>query len=914
MRLPTIRHRASESVVIDAPDTLVLPLQLLTSDSLPRAGGKAANLGELIRAGLPVPPGLCVTTAAYDLAAAQANLGSLLEELAAVPADEPIGQATLAGALRTRILAAPVPQPVALAVRGALATLRPNTPLAVRSSATAEDLPFASFAGQQDTFLNVVGADAVLAALRACWASLWTDRAVAYRANNAVDPRGVRLAVVLQELVDARVAGVLFTANPLTGRRRQAVLDASPGLGEAVVSGAVNPDHFMVDTTTGAILERRSGDKRLVVVPAVGGGTRTIESSQGAPAACLSDAQLRALAQLGARAEAHFGTPQDVEFAVAADGSLWLTQARPITTLFPLPAAAPADDRDLRVYFNGSVAQGVFRPLTPMAQQGFRLIGTSLSGLFGNSPGEPLAGPGFVAFAAGRLFLDSTDLVRSRIGQRIVRAVLSHMEARSAVLLNALQADTRLSARPTNWRRVLPALVHLLGVTQLPLRVLMAFANPGGARRSAERLRSQLTAVSVKPAATATERLDHAERLLLEWPPRIFPCIVPSVVVGLGSFALASRLLEDLASPAERDALRGGLPHNPTTEMNLALWGLAQRVRYDAPSAAALRDRSAANLATDYQQARLPDMLQRELGTFLMRYGHRAVAEIDLGLPRWADDPSPLLSTLSSYLALDALAGSDPSDQFKAAALHAEATAHELTRRAARRSRLRGVAVRVLLGRGRALAGQRVMPKFLLVLMMAHARAALAPVGAELEQAGRLDQADDVFFLNLTETRAALAGADQRALVDARRAEYDHELRRRHLPRFLLSDGTEPALDVPTGGSDADVLRGTPASAGQVVGHARVILDATGARLRPGEILVAPSTDPGWTPLFLTASGLVMEMGGAMSHGAVVAREYGIPAVVGLARATERIADGQLIAVNGTTGTVTLKLAATGSS
>jgi hypothetical protein len=587
-RVPTNFHPASETVV-GAPDALVLPLQFLTRDSLPRAGGKAANLGELIRAGLPVPPGVCVTTAAYDLAAAQADLGPLLENLAAVPADQPSGQASLAGALRARILAAPVPQPVALSVRAALATMRPDTPLAVRSSATAEDLPFASFAGQQDTFLNVVGADAVLDALRACWASLWTDRAVAYRASHAVDPRSVRLAVVLQELVDAQVAGVLFTANPLTGRRRQVVLDASPGLGEAVVSGAVDPDHFVVNTTTGAVLERRLGDKRLAVLPAVGGGTRKMESTQVAPAPCLSDAQLRALARLGAQAEAHFGAPQDVEFAVAADGSLWLTQARPITTLFPLPPAAPADDRDLRVYFNGSVAQGVLRPLTPMAQQGFRLIGTSLSGLFGNSPGEPLAGPSFVVFAAGRLFLDTTALVRSRIGYRVVRTVLSHMEARSAVLLSALRADTRLSRRPTNWRRVLAASGHLLGVTQLPPRVLAAFTNPAGARRSVERLRMQLAAASVKPTATASERLDYAERLLLEWPPRILPCIVPSVMVGLGSFALATRLLADLASPDERDALKGGLPYNPTTEMNLALWGLAQQVRSDPPNASRAR-------------------------------------------------------------------------------------------------------------------------------------------------------------------------------------------------------------------------------------------------------------------------------------------------------------------------------------
>src|SRR5215210_2905706 len=353
---------------------LVLPFGDVDRTALPIVGGKAANLGELIRAGLPVPPGFCVTTAAYELVAGDAGLRRILDDLAETPPEDVARLAELAAAARAALLAAPVPKDVIEAIGEAYRGLGDgDEPVAVRSSATAEDLPTASFAGQQDTYLNVVGTEALVEAVRSCWASLWTDRAVSYRASNGIDPRGVRLAVAVQRMVEAEVAGVLFTANPLTGRRRQAVIDASPGLGEAVVSGAVNPDHFVVNTATGEIVERSLGDKRVAIHAEKGGGTRRVELEEDGDAS-LTDAQIRALAKLGARVEAHYGEPQDTEWAIDGDGKIWLLQARPITTLFPLPADAPTRDDDLRVYFSFSVAQGVYRPLTPMGLQTFHLV------------------------------------------------------------------------------------------------------------------------------------------------------------------------------------------------------------------------------------------------------------------------------------------------------------------------------------------------------------------------------------------------------------------------------------------------------------------------------------------------------------------------------------------------------------
>jgi pyruvate,water dikinase len=439
---------------------------------------------------------------------------------------------------------------------------------------------------------------------------------------------------------------------------------------------------------------------------------------------------------------------------------------------------------------------------------------------------------------------------------------------------------------------------------RIPLRVAQALLRPAAARARVARLEAELRALGDVPRdADAEQRLRAVDRLLLGFPPRILPGVAPVFASGMGAYALAGKLLGNLATDDERQIVLRALPHNPTTEMDLALWALALEARGDPGAARAVRETPPERLAQDYRRGALPPKLQAGLTDFLRLYGHRGVAEIDLGLPRWSEDPTYILGVLANYLRLEdrELA---PDVQFRRAAREAEEMVAELTRRAARKGRLRGALVGFLLNRTRALAGLREVPKFLAILVFARARALLWEIGEDLTEAGRLEQAGDIFFVTLPEVRTALAGKDLRTVVRERRAGYGQELNRRRVPRILLSDGTEPTAEETLEAATDGALRGTPASAGTVSAKARVILDPTGARLEPGEILVAPSTDPGWTPHFMTAGGLVMEMGGAMSHGAVVAREYGIPAVVGVPDATERIATGERITVDGSTGTV----------
>ncbi|HEX2742026.1 MAG TPA: PEP/pyruvate-binding domain-containing protein [Rubrobacter sp.] len=885
-----------------SPLDLIFRFEEIDRTALPVAGGKAANLGELARAGLPVPEGFCVTTAAYEVVAADAGLEPTLGALADTRPEDTERLADLAAEARSRLSEASVPEALTRAISLAYEELGEGEPVAVRSSATAEDLPYASFAGQQDTYLNVVGVESVLDAVRRCWASLWTDRAVSYRATNGIDPHGVRLAVAVQRMVDASVAGVLFTANPVTGKRRQAVIDASPGLGEAVVSGMVNPDHFVVDTQKGTIVERRLGDKRVAVRAAAGSGTERVEMAAGEDEASLSDGQILTLAKLGARVEDHYGSPQDTEWAIDVDGKIWLLQARPITTLFPLPANVPTDDEDLRVYFSFSVAQGVYRPLTPMGFQAFRLIFTSLATMAGRPPRNPYQGPAFVIEGAGRIFADITPVLRSKQGRRFFNLIMRNMEARTVPIVRRLVEDPRLAPVQTSWRPVLRAVLPIFVRGRIPLRIIQALARPEKARERAARVVARLRANDLPRNASAAERLSAAERMLRDGPPGILPAVPPAFITGVLSNALAGKILGNLATDDERRVAMRALPHNPTTEMDLALWDLAREASAVPDTARTLGETPPERLAEDYRRGSLPPNLQAGLEDFLRLYGHRGVAEIDLGLPRWSEDPTYILGVLSNYLRLDDPQAA-PDVQFGRAAREAEEMVAELTRRARRKGRLRGALVGFLLDRARELSGLREMPKFCIVLLMARARGLLWKVGDELAEAGRLERAGDIFFLSVPEAWAVLSGEDLRPLVRGRRAVYEQEVGRKHVPRLLLSDGTEPTAE--TNGAAEGVLLGTPASGGVVTQKARVILDPSGARLEPGEILVAPSTDPGWTPLFLTAGGLVMEMGGPMSHGAIVAREYGIPAVVGVPDATERINTGQRITVDGAAGEIT---------
>jgi phosphoenolpyruvate synthase/pyruvate phosphate dikinase len=913
----------------------VMDIAEIRGAMLPEVGGKAANLGELASAGLPVPPGFCLTTVAYQrtlVASGLEDVFAALKEISALGLGASgTGQSPtvsgldrlneLAARARSLVLDAGVPAGVAEAVRSAYEELGDNVPVAVRSSATAEDLPFASFAGQQDTFLNVVGVDSVLDAVSRCWSSLWTDRAVTYRTTNGIDHATVALAVVVQEMVNSTTAGVMFTANPVTGNRHETVIDASPGLGEAVVSGAVNPDQYVVDSPRGEIVAKTLGDRQLEIRALPGGGTERLErphrdlalADDSAPQPCLSDDQVLALVTLGGEVQKHYGAPQDTEWAIDAAGKLWLTQARPITTLYPQTTRMPPGPGE-HAFLNFSLAQGLTRPLTPMGLAGIRLIASCVAKTAAFDVPDPRSGPPPYYEAGQRIFFDLTVVLRSRVGRAIVPRVFDVMEARSAALMRGLFDDPRFTVTnktPLKLIRHVGPVAAKYGVPQTFARALF---RPTASMKRVEALSTELRqALAVPKEATSHQRLGHVQRILGEEVFATVPQVLPLPALGFAMLALVGRLLGEQAPYDQLQAVIRGLPNNVTTEMDLALWQLTSEIRKDPDAVATMVGQTAVELTVQYRAANLPTVAQSGVDKFLRSYGHRAVAEIDLGMPRWSDDPTHILGVVANYLRL--ADGADaPDQQFIRAARDADEQVARFVARARAKSPLHKAVVKTALARTRRFAGLRELPKYNLVLGLSAAREQLLLIGNELASAQRIENAEDVFFLDLDDVEVALAGDDLREVIAERRASYEQELRRRHIPRVLLSDGTEP--EATAGGSGGPrrpgtvhpgTLSGSPASAGLVSAPARVIMDPVGAHLEPGEILVAPSTDPGWTPLFLTAGGLVMEMGGPNSHGAVVAREYGIPAVVGVPDATSRISTGQHITVDGAAGTVSME-------
>ncbi len=889
---------------------LVLPLGEIGEDLLPLVGGKALNLGRMVRLGFPVPEGFCVTTRAYEGAARVKEVQPLLERLQELPAADLGRLRELAGRIRRILAAGRLPAPVFQAISGSYARMGGDgVAVAVRSSATAEDLPGSSFAGQQDSYLNVTGAVRVAEEVRRCWVSLWSDRATIYRAERRIDQRSVRMAVVVQRLVDARAAGVLFTANPISGSRREAVVDAAPGLGEAVVSGSVVPDHFVVGTDGATVIEERRGKNELIIRPLPQGGVERSAPEAPSSAPCIDRRELADIVRLGRSIARFLKGPQDVEWAIDGEGKRWILQARPITTLFPLPAGAPEPAGDLRAYYSLNASQGMERPFTPLGASVFRLLISAVASCFGFPPADRLAGPSFLTEAAGRLYIDVTGALRSAVGRRLLAQMVSGISARAGASIERLTEDPSFSPI---YRSPLPLLRHALSFvirSGLYWHLVQSIVHPQGTRLRVRRLRAAFEAAAARLESTPIERRPEAvQRLFSAETVRGLLGIMPSVLLPARGFLwLGRRLLQGLATDGEIQTCLRAAPGNPTTEMDIDLWDLAVQAGKDEPLAETLRGSSPQALARGYREGRLPVGFREALVAFLRRHGHRCATELDAGLKRWSEDPAPLFASLAGYLRQGSRIPG-PRRILGRGAQQAEAMIADLALRARGRGRARAAVVRLCLRRARALSGLQEVPRSYIALLFALARTLLEPAGRELLNAGRLADETDLSFLSLREMREALgrgSGPDA-ATLRRRKATYEAEVARREHPAILLSDGTRPELGA-TPGDAADgpgVLRGIPASAGTVRGKARVLLDPEGARLAPGEILVAPSTDPGWTPLFVLAGGLVMETGGPMAHGSIAAREYGIPAVVGVVGATVSIRDEQELVVEGTSGRV----------
>ncbi|WP_028057785.1 rifamycin-inactivating phosphotransferase [Candidatus Solirubrobacter pratensis] len=859
-------------------DCYVLGFQELDETQVAVVGGKGAQLGELSRIeGIRVPPGFCVTTDAFRRVIGQApSIDDRLDRLSRLNPGDRNAIRELSAEIRRTLEGIAMPDDVATAITLALARLGEQAAYAVRSSATAEDLPTASFAGQHDTYLNIVGPAAILEHVSRSWASLFTERAVTYRLRNGFDHRKVDMAVVVQQMVFPHAAGILFTADPVTSNRKVASVEAGFGLGEALVSGRVNADVYKV--RDGEVVAKAVGTKRLAVCAAPAGGTQeqTIEAErQEQPA--LTDAQVVRLARLGRRVEAHFGRPQDIEWCLVDDG-FQIVQSRPITTLFPIPAAG---DGENHVYVSVGHQQMMTDPMKPLGLSVHQLIALPT-----------------MHEAGGRLFVD----VAKRLASPATRAgTLTALGTSDPLIGDALQTildrGDFIPSIPDDVAGGPPA-----GGAPAPIETDPAIV--------AELVERNQASVAVLERDIRTKSgtalfdfiladIQELKRILVD------PQSMRVIMAGMeATWWLNEQLEAWLGEKNAADTLAQSVPHNVTSEMGLALLDVADVIRPYPDVVAFLQQVEDEDFLDELPGLAGGREARDAIRAYLDKYGMRCVGEIDITRPRWSERPSTLMPVLVGNIKnFEPGAGPRRFEQGRREAWEKEQELLERLRALSDGERKADDTKRMI-DRVRTFNGYREYPKYGIVSRHFVYKQALLAEAERLVQAGVLRDKEDSFYLTFQELAEAVRTNEADDQLITRRKDAFRSYQALTPPRVLTSEGEVIAgaynrADLPSG-----ALIGLPVSAGTVEGRARVILDMADAEFAPDDILVTAYTDPSWSPVFVAIKGLVTEVGGLMTHGAVIAREYGLPAVVGVEHATRLIRDGQRIRLHGTDGYV----------
>ncbi|GAA4670580.1 rifamycin-inactivating phosphotransferase [Phytohabitans rumicis] len=856
----------------------VLDLQEVDGTRVAVVGGKGAHLGELSRIeGIRVPAGFCVTTDAFRRIMADApSIDDRLDRLSRRNPDDREVIRTLSAEIRQTIEGIAIPDDLATAITRALARLGEHAACAVRSSATAEDLPTASFAGQQDTYLNVVGPAAILQHVGRCWASLFTERAVTYRLRNGFDHRQVRMAVVVQQMVFPQAAGILFTADPVTGNRKVATVDASFGLGEALVSGLVNPDVYKV--RDGEVVTKAVAAKQRAIHASPAGGTQEVAidpQRQRQPA--LTDAQVVRLVRLGRRIEAHFGRPQDIEWCLVDDG-FQIVQSRPITTLFPIPETG---DQDNHVYLSVGHQQMMTDPMKPLGISVWQL--TAMARMHE---------------AGGRLFVDATQ----RLASPASRAGFLEMVGKSDPLTGdaletILDRDDFVPTLPDGGTGGPPP-----GGASTPIETDPAIVT-GLIERSQASIAALRRDIRTKTGPALFDFLLEAfqehKRVLSD------PLSAQAIMAGMAAtWWLNDRLREWLGEKDAADTLTLSAPDNVTSEMGLGLLDVADVIRPHPQVVAFLQDVEDEGFLDELPKLAGGSEARDAIEAYLDRYGMRCGGEIDITRPRWRERPTTLVPVILDNIRL--FEPGAAKRRFEQGRQEAQRKEQDVL------SRLRALPdgaqkadeTKRMIDRVRTFIGYREYPKYDIVSRYFVYKQALLAEAERLVRADVLPEKEDIFFLTFSELHDVVRTNQVDDHLLQQRKDAFRSYQALTPPRVLTSDGEAVAGAYRRDDAPAGALIGLPVSAGTIEGRARVILDMAEADLEAGDILVTAYTDPSWSPLFVAIAGLVTEVGGLMTHGAVIAREYGLPAVVGVEQATRLIRDGQRIRVHGSDGYV----------
>ena len=845
----------------------ILPLSD-PSAGLLQVGGKGASLARLVVAGLPVPPGFHITTAAYRRFVAEHGLQEqILSAVSAAAPDQPASLEEVSGRIGQLFAHCAIPDELAREIRQAYAGLgEGNVPVAVRSSATAEDLPEASFAGQQDTYLNMRGETLVLEAVKRCWASLWTSRAIAYRARRGIESDSVALAVVVQKLVFADAAGVMFTANPITGKRDEIVINAAWGLGEAIVGGAVTPDTVTVHKRKGRVIRRETAEKRVMTVRTENGTEELPVPDPMKNKAALSDKQAAELARYGSRIEELYGVPMDIEWTLA-DGQFAIVQARPITALPEPPLVwLPSQPHTIAirvsfVEFIPDIVPPLFATLAvPIATQETSKMMVKVLGFQGEAGYYFEVVNGYVYSCLNTHSILQYG-VRGGLG---ISKILKYGKARS----EEVRANSRAAAN--KW-------------CQMDLAALQAAELLAGVRELFGATADYFTVLQSGPIPLATMSESTFSRFYNALVKRKSDPAASAFLLGFENFPLqAEQSLYDLSQWVQGQAeLADYLRRTPAQ----AVWAALRADRVSAPLSGEFAARFTAHLAA---------------------FGH-VVYDLDFSKSVPADDPAPVLDTLKVYLAGQ---GSNPHTRLQAQVEQRRWAEQDITRRL---DPLRRKWFLKLLKSAQDNAPGRENAIADLGLTYPQIRQLLSELGRRLTAGGAIAQLDDIYWLEADEVDKLAAALDRNEPLGSHaeslhKRKADFQRAREVAPPAALPDDSWFAKLVAPKKPVTDTLKGIGASAGKITAPASVLRGPEDfTQMRPGDVIVAVTTTPAWTPLFAMASAVVTDIGGPLSHSSIVAREYGIPAVMGTGVATRRIQNGQMITVDGSAGAVTLK-------
>ncbi|MEH6971434.1 phosphoenolpyruvate synthase [Bacillus sp. JJ675] len=868
--------------------TYVLGFHEIDKGDLPLVGGKGLNLGELSKIeGVRVPAGFCVTTDAYQSMVGQnEKMSELLDRLCQVKLKDKEQIAKLSQEIRDEIENVKIDREIEEAIRLCHSNLGENEAYAVRSSATAEDLPNASFAGQQDSYLNIIGIEAILQHVTRCWASLFTERAVTYRIQHRFDHRKVQLSVVIQQMVFPEASGILFTADPATSNRNVLSIDASFGLGEALVSGLVTADNYKV--RGGRIADKTVSAKKTGVYAVKGGGTeeRGIEDERQNVQA-LADEQIVQLESIGRMIETHFDSPQDIEWCLA-DDLFYVVQSRPITTLFPIPEKS---DGRLRVYVSVGHQQMMTEPINP--------LGISLFSMLSEYE---------LSHAGGRLFIDLSHDLASAAGRKIVLAALGKNDPlMHNALTNVIKRKELVKSLPKGKR------MFKFGAEgfswSLPADMVKVY------RKNDIGIAKRLISKAEASIKTAERNLQHVSgdelfEALLEDQKELKNVLHDKesmAVIMVGIFAaywINKKMEKWLGEKSAADALSQSVPNNITSEMGLALLDVADAVRQYPEVLDYLKHPNDAAFFEDLEKLEGGADASAAFREFLDQYGMRCTGEIDITKTRWSERPSALIPLIESNI--KHFEPGARTAKFEQGKLKADQKEKDLLSRLEKLKggRQKAKKTKKMISVLRNYIGYREYPKYALIKRFFIYKKALLKEAAVLEKKKLIKAKEDVYYLSFDEFRNAVrTGSLDYRIIEERKAAYQH-YEKLTPPRLMTSEGEVIFGEYNSGHLPEGALAGIPVSAGVIEGRARVVLKMEEADIEEGDILVTAFTDPSWTPLFVSVKGLVTEVGGLMTHGAVIAREYGLPAVVGVEHGTKEIKDGQRIRINGSEGYV----------